>query len=147
MVFVFVPPRRRHNVEATRQEMATMREMQSRGLEGESLERALVASGIAPERARLLVAVCSPSSVASFARAFALAVTVATMGVLFGLLAPPLRDWLKHHYPGTEWIVGAILPLLVVMGLLAGLARRRRSAGDAPDGTTRADQIDNRPIG
>ena len=147
MVFVYVPRRRRHTIEATGEELATLRAMQARGLEGESLERALVASGIPPQRARLLVAVGSPPSAAGVARVFVLAMTIAVMGVMLGLLGRPLREWLGRNFPGTEWLVGMIMPLLVVLVLFWKLSRRRRSAGDAPEGTTRADEIDNRPIG
>ena len=55
MVFVYVPHARRRTVGATREELEKLRELRSHGLEGESLERALVTSGIPPERARLLV--------------------------------------------------------------------------------------------
>lgn len=147
MVFVYIPPGRRRSLEATREELARLRELQARGLEGESLERALVSSGIPAERARLLVAVGTPPSAASVARGLGLALTVMALGLLFALAERPLREWLRHDYPGSEWLLGLAFPLLLLLIVFWKLQRRRRSTGDAPEGTTRADQIDNKPIG
>jgi hypothetical protein len=147
MVFVYIPPGRRRSIEATREELATMRELRARGLDGESLERALVASGIAPERARLLVAVGGPPSAAGVARVLGTVLTVMALGLFLALVERPLRAWLREHYPGSEGLVGFAFPLLVLLVVFWNLLQRRRAAADAPQGATRADQIDNRPIG
>jgi hypothetical protein len=147
MVYVFIPPARRQAVEATREELATLRELRARGLEGESLERALVAGGIPAERARLLAAVGSPQTAASVAGRLVLMTAVMALGLLFALAERPMRHWLRDHYPGWEWLVGLVFPLVVIVVVLWRIQSRRRAAADAPEGTTRADQIDNRPIG
>lgn len=147
MVFVYIPPGRRRSIETTREELATLRELRSRGLEGESLERALVAGGIAPGRARLLVAVGGPPSTAGIARILGTVLTVMAVGLFFALAERPLREWLRRHYPGSEGLVAFAFPLLVMLVVFWNLLQRRRAAADAPQGTTRADQIDNRPIG
>lgn len=147
MAYVFIPPARRHAVEATREELATLRELRARGLEGESLERALVAGGIPAERARLLAAVGSPQTAANVAGRLLLMTAVMALGLLFALAERPMRHWLRDRYPGWEWLVGLVFPLVVILVVLWRIQARRRAAAEAPEGVTRADQIDNRPIG
>lgn len=146
MVFVYVPHRRRP-IGATQDEMEKLRELRAHGLEGEGLERALVTSGIEPGRARLLVEGAGPPSPEGVARGIGAALAVVALGLAFALAERPLRDWLHRNWPGTEWLVGLAFPLLVMLVLFWRLQQRRRSAADAPDGATRTDQIDNRPIG
>jgi len=147
MVFVYVPPPRRQAAEVTPEELAKIRELRARGLEGETLERALVANGVHPERARLLAAAAGPPTAAALARAVGVALGVMALGIFLALAKGPLREWLHENWPGSEWLVGLIIPFVVLLVVLWQLRERLRSASDAPEGTTRADQIDNRPIG
>ena len=147
MAYVFIPPARRRAIEPTREELATLRDLRARGLEGESLERALVAGGVPAERARLLAAAGSLPSAASVARGLGMVLTVMALGLLIALAERPMRHWLRENYPEWEWLVGLAFPLVVILVLLWRIQARRRAAAEAPEGATRADQIDNRPIG
>lgn len=144
MVFLYVP--QRPVAPPSPEERARLRELRARGLEGEGLERALVAEGFEPGRARQLAA-AGDASAAAVARSVLLSLLLAVLVVLLSLGERPLREWLRREYPGSEWVAGALFPLLVVLVFLWRWARRRREAGDAPQGTLRADDIDNRPIG
>lgn len=144
MVFVYVP--RRPAIEPTAEELARLRDLRARGLEGESLERALVAEGADPERAKLLVA-SGDGAAAAIAGSLLLSLLVAGLAILLALGERPLREWLRREYPGSEWVAGALFPVLVLLVFLWRLQRRRRDAADAPQGRTRSGDIDNRPIG
>ncbi len=128
MVFVYVPIRHSPTIEPTREEQATMRDLQARGLEGESLERALVAAGVAPERARLLVEAAGAPTAAVLRRAFTAALAMAALGLVFALLAAPLREEFTRRWPGAGRLVGLLAPLVLVFALLLVFARRRRAA-------------------
>jgi hypothetical protein len=138
---------RRQALEATREEMALLRELRRAGQSKEDLASALSARGVEPSRAALLATFGSPRSAAERARGVATAWFWIGLAIAFGAGKQPLRFWLARHYPGTEWLVDLIVPVTFVLVLLWMYVNRRRKAGDAPEGTTRADQIENKPIG
>lgn len=144
MVFVYV--QHRPVAEPTSEESARLRDLRSRGLEGESLERALVAEGTDPGRAKQLVA-SAERAPAAIAGSILLSLLVAGLGILLALGERPLREWLRREYPGSEWVAGALFPLLVLLFVLWRFQRRRRDAAEAPQGRTGSGDIDNRPIG
>lgn len=133
--------------EATPEEAALLREFAPRNLAKEDLTSALTARGVEPSRAALLATFRSPNSAADRVRGVAISWFWIGLAIALGAGKRPLRSWLAAHYPGTEWLVEVIFPVIVVLALLGMFLKRRRMAGDAPDGTTRADQIENKPIG
>lgn len=144
MVFVYVP--HRPAVEPTPEELARLRDLRARGLEGESLERALVAEGTDPGRAKQLVTF-DDRAPAAVAGRMLLPLLVAGLGLLLAFGERPLREWLRREYPGSEWVAGALFPVLLLLFVLWRFQRRRRDAAGAPQGRTRSGDIDNRPIG
>lgn len=143
MVFIYVP-HRRDAIEPTAEEAALVARLRAKGLTGEDLVMALAGAGVEPERARLLVG--SSGTPAAAAR-LAMAVLGVGLVIGIGLVKGPLRDWLRSTSPGSEWAVELLLPIGLLGFVLWKVAARRRAAADAPEGATRADQIDNRPIG
>lgn len=137
----------RQALEATPEEAALLRELAPRNLAKEDLTSALTARGVEPSRAALLATFRSPRSAAARAAGVATAWFWIGLAIAFGVAKKPLRRWLGAHYPGTEWLVELIVPLAFVFALLWMFLRARRRAGDAPEGTTRADRIENKPIG
>ena len=147
MVFVYVPHRGRNaQLELTSEEAKLVAKLQAKGLSGDDLEAALAAAGVTPERARQIVlgrqAGASPVLAALSGAWLAVA-----LAVLFALGKEPLRDWLRREHPGNEWLAGAAFPLVLLLFVAWKFLEKRRRAHDAPEGTTRADQIENRPIG
>jgi len=146
MVFVHANFRREAIV-ATLDEAALLRELAPKNLAREELTSALTSRGVEPSRAALLAAVGSPRSPAERARGVAISWFWIGLAIAFGAGKGPLRSWLAAHYPGTEWVVELIFPVIILLALLGVFLKRRRAAGDAPEGTTRADRIENKPIG
>lgn len=131
----------------TPEEAALVRELKRKGLSGESLESTLVARGVDPARARALARLAGPRSAADHARGLAGLGFWVLVALAIGVVKPLLQRWLRDHQPGSEWLAELVLPAVLGLAVLWTLMSRLRSAGDAPQGTTRADQIDNRPIG
>jgi len=146
MVYVHVNVRRQA-LEATPEEAALLRELAPRNLAKADLESALAARGVEPARAALLATFRSPRTAAARARGVATAWFWIAVAIALGAGKQPLRHWLAGHYPGSEWLVELIVPVVFGLALLWMFMRRSRKAGDAPEGTTRADQIENKPIG
>jgi hypothetical protein len=145
---VFIPVHhRRTAIEPTSEEAALLRELDKQGVRGDDLESALAGRGVSTERARLLAALGRPRSATARASmmAFSLAWVAFVMG--FGLAERPLRHWLRENYPGLEWLVGLVIPLVILLFFLSSVLRRRLGTTDASPTTTRADKIDNKPIG
>jgi hypothetical protein len=146
MAFVHVP-QRRPAIEPTAEEAALLRELAGKGLAGDDLAAALSARGVAPDRALLLAGLVAPRSAAGRVVNLAAASFWIVVAIVFGAGKRPLHHWLREHYPGSEWLVELILPAVIGLAVLWTLMSRLRKAGDAPEGTTRADQIENKPIG
>jgi hypothetical protein len=146
MVFVHVH-RGRREVEPTREEAALLREFARQGVAGENLASALASRGVEPERARALAGLVSPVSAAERATRLGLVGFGVLAFTAYGLAKRPLRHWLRQNWPGSEWLVELIVPLVLGLTVLWTLLARQRTAGDAPQGTVRADKIENKPIG
>ena len=145
---VFVHVHHRHQVvEPTPEEAALLRDLARKNLTKEDLTSALSARGVEPSRAALLATLGAPRSAAQRVRAVAVTWFWIGLAIAFGSGKRPLRNWLATHYPGSEWLVELIVPVVFVLVLLWMVLKRRRKAGDAPQDTTRADQIENKPIG
>lgn len=146
---VFVPvQRRRRAIEPTREEAALLRDLVAKGVRPEAFESALAGRGVDPERARLLAGLVRPRSAAE--RLAAIGTTLFWMGLAmaYAIGERPLRHWLREHHPGSEWMLGLVFPLIVVMAVLMTVVARRRAACQGREaGVTRADQIENKPIG
>jgi hypothetical protein len=147
MVFVYVPHRRRDSVVPSAEEEALIARQRAKGLAGEDLVAALTASGIPPERAKALAQYGQPRSAAAVAAALGAAGVAMLLAIVIGVSERPLKDWLRENHPDLQWIAGALFPLLLVLVVLWKFTSRRLRGRDAPEGTTRADRIDNRPIG
>lgn len=146
MVFIHIP-RDQSAVAPSREEVELLDELERRGVPPQDFEAALVARGVPPERARLLAKLGGPRSTADRARAIAGAVFWVLVALVVGIGERPLRRWVREEYPGMEWLVGLILPAVVLVAFLWTLAARLRAARQASDGVTHADQIENKPIG
>lgn len=147
MVFVYIPHRGRNaQFELTPEETALVAKLQAKGLAGEDLEAALTASGVTPDRAHRIVQGRSAGAGPILA-ALAGSWLAVGLAVLFALGKEPLRDWLRREHPGSEWLAGAAFPLLLVVLVAWKFMEKRRREHDAPESTTRADRIENRPIG
>lgn len=146
MVYVHVSTRRQAIV-ATPEEVALLRELAPRGLSKDELASALSARGVEPSRAALLASLGAPRSAAERVRSVATAWFWIGLAIAFGVAKRPLRAWLAEHYPGTEWMVELVVPVAFVLAVLSMFMIRGRRAADAPEGATRADQIENKPIG
>jgi hypothetical protein len=132
---------------ATPEEAALLRELAPRNLAKEELTSALTARGVEPSRAALLATFRSPRSAAARVGDVTISWFWIGLAIAFGAGKRPLRRWLEAHYPGTEWLVDLIFPGILVLAVLGVYLKRRRRAGDAPEHATRADQIENKPIG
>ena len=58
----------------------------------------------------------------------------------------PLREWLRSHAPGWEWLASLVIPLLFLLFMFMRFRVRRRRVEVSAAEPTRADAIDNRPI-
>lgn len=146
MVFVFIPPKGAA-VEPTREEAELMAELDRRGVPAQDFESALTASGVPPDRAAQLVKLGGPRSAGDRARAIATTVFWVVIALFIGLGERPLRRWLREEYPGWEWVAELVVPAFVVAVFLWTLLSRLRAARKARESVTRADQIENKPIG
>jgi hypothetical protein len=146
MVYVYVHTPR-PAVEPTPEEAALLREFSRKGLAKEDLAAALSGRGVDPERATLLAALVAPRSAGERVRGVATASFWIVLAIVFGVGKRPLQRWLRENHPGSEWLVELVLPVAFGLAMLWMFLNRRRKAGDAPEGTTRADEIDNTPIG
>ena len=147
MVFVYVPHRgRAARLELTPEEARLVARLQAKGLAGEDLEAALASSGVAPERARQIVR-SRTADAGPILAALAGSWLAVALAIAFAFGKEPLRDWLRREHPGNEWLAGAAFPLFLILFVAWKVLEKRRRSHDAPEGTTRADQIENRPIG
>ncbi len=147
MVFVHVQ-HRRNDIVPTREEVALIRELQSRGVGPEEFEAALAGRGVAPERARQLASILRPRTAAERARSVGTAILWAGIAIVFGIFGRPLREWVGENWPGSEWLVDLIFPLIVMVAFVATLLSRLRRTRQAREaGVTHAADIENKPIG
>lgn len=146
MVFVYVP-HGRNAIEPTREEAALLTELEERGVAPDGLEAALVARGVDPERARALAGLVRPRTAGERARAIGAALLWVAIAMVVAAGERPFRHWLRENHPGTEWLAGLIIPLIVLVAFAWTVLTRLRAAREARESVTRADQIDNRPIG
>jgi hypothetical protein len=148
MVFVYVPHRsRRDRIQPTPEEERMVARLQARGLAGDDLAAALASEGVQPERARQLAFLNSPRDPRALLLAVGGSLLVMGFALALGASERPLRHWLREAHPGWEWVAGMLVPILLLAVVLWKLAARRLRDRDAPDSPTRADRIDNRPIG
>jgi len=147
MVFVHVQ-HRRNEIVPTREEVALIRDLEARGVRAEDLEAALAGRGVTPERARELASLMRPRTAAERARSAATTLLWVGIAIAFGMFGRPLRAWVRENWPGSEWLVDLLFPLVVMVAFVITLLsriRRTRQAREA--GVAHADQIDNKPIG
>lgn len=133
--------------EPTPEEAALLRGLLPKDLSKEDLASALAARGVDPARAAELAGMVSTGSAGKRVAGFAVAWFWIGLAIAFGVGKRPLRRWLEAHFPGTESLVDWVVPVAFILAVMWMYLSRRRQAGDAPEGATRADQIENKPIG